>query len=287
VPASTPGARERFAAAGFRSSRLSGFNVGRVNLFGIELDALRMDEAVRVIISLAREGGRCAFVVTPNVDHLMLIERTPALRRAYEDAALVLADGLPVVVASRAFGCAIPERVAGSDLVPAVFDAASPEAPLRVYLLGAGPGVAERAARRIEARWKGVRIVGTYSPPFGFERDAAENERILARLQEAKPDVLVLGLGAPKQEVWVHTHRDRVAAKVALCVGATIDFLAGEKSRAPAWMQRTGLEWVHRMASEPKRLVPRYASNAVGFPRLVLRQWRAQRRARSLDSASR
>lgn len=256
-----------------------GFNVARVDLFGIELDALRMHEAVQAIVAMARSGGRCAFVVTPNVDHLMLIERTEALQRAYADAALVLADGLPVVVASRAFGRPIPERVAGSDLVPAVFDAASPEAPLGVYLLGAGPGVAVRAARRIEARWRGVRVVGTYSPPFGFERDAAENERILAGIRDAKPDVLVIGLGAPKQELWVHAHRDRIAAPVALCVGATIDFLAGEKPRAPAWMQRTGLEWVHRMASEPRRLVPRYAANAAGFPRLVLRQWRAQRGA--------
>ncbi len=253
---------------------------GRVELFGIQIDALRMDEAVNVILSLARGGGDaapCAFVVTPNVDHLLLIERTDALRRAYRDAALVLADGLPVVVAARAFGHPIPERVAGSDLVPAVFDGASEAEPLRVYLLGAGPGVAERAARSVEARWRGVKIVGTYSPPFGFENDAAENERILGKIAEARPDVLVVGLGAPKQEVWVHRYRDRIAARVALCVGATIDFLAGEKPRAPAWMQRSGLEWVHRMASEPRRLVPRYAANAVGFPRLLLRQWRVAR----------
>jgi N-acetylglucosaminyldiphosphoundecaprenol N-acetyl-beta-D-mannosaminyltransferase len=147
-----------------------------------------------------------------------------------------------------------------------------------VFLLGAGPGVADRAARNIASRWPAVHVVGTYSPPLGFERDPQENEAILAKVAAARPDVLMVGLGAPKQELWVDAHRTRIEAAVTLCIGATIDFLAGEKRRAPRWMRRTGLEWLHRVASEPRRLLHRYARDGWVFPQLVWRQWIADSR---------
>jgi N-acetylglucosaminyldiphosphoundecaprenol N-acetyl-beta-D-mannosaminyltransferase len=186
---------------------------------------------------------------------------------------MVLADGAPVLWASRLLRQSLPERVAGSDLVPALFAASSESHPISVYLLGAAPGVADRAAAAIRRQWPGVRVVGTYSPPVGFERDEAENQAILARIQSASPDVLIVGLGAPKQELWVHKYRQRLNAKAALCVGATIDFLAGERSRAPVWMREVGLEWLYRVASEPRRLAARYARDAVIFPRLLAREW--------------
>ncbi len=195
----------------------------------------------------------------------------PALRAAYADAAMVLADGMPLVWTSRLLGHPLPERVTGSDLVPALFTAVPSDRSLRVYLLGAAAGVAERAAANIARRWPAVEVVGTYSPPLGFEHDTVENAAILDRIAAARPDVLVVGLGAPKQELWVHEHRDRIAAPVALCVGATIDFLAGQVARAPAWMQTSGLEWLHRLASQPRRLARRYARDAWIFPQLVLR----------------
>jgi N-acetylglucosaminyldiphosphoundecaprenol N-acetyl-beta-D-mannosaminyltransferase len=246
----------------------------RVELFGVQIDPLRMDEAVGQVLSWSRgDEARCRFVVTPNVDHVVMLQHHDGLRAAYHDAGLVLVDGAPVLWSARLLNRPVPERVAGSDLVPALFDAVREDAPLRVYLLGAGPGVAERAAAKIERQWPGVKVVGTYSPPLGFERDDGENAAIMARIAGAKPDVLVVGLGAPKQELWVHKHREKIAAKVALCVGATIDFLAGEKSRAPRWMQRVGLEWFYRVASEPKRLAARYARDAWIFPRLLAREW--------------
>jgi N-acetylglucosaminyldiphosphoundecaprenol N-acetyl-beta-D-mannosaminyltransferase len=140
---------------------------------------------------------------------------------------------------------------------------------LRVYLLGAAPGVAARAARRIHATWNSVRVVGFRSPPLGFEHCPKENAAILASIEGAEPDLLIIGLGAPKQELWVHAHRSQLRAKVAICAGATIDFLAGERHRAPVWMRRSGLEWLHRLLSEPRRLARRYARGAVVFPRLV------------------
>jgi N-acetylglucosaminyldiphosphoundecaprenol N-acetyl-beta-D-mannosaminyltransferase len=248
----------------------------RIRLFGIEIDALRMNDAVaRVFDWLDQPAGPCRFVVTPNVDHTVLVQTNAELRAAYRDAGLVLADGWPVVAASRLLRRPLPERVAGSDLTPALFAAAQHQRPLRVYLLGAAPGVGERAAKNIRQRWPAVEVVGVYSPPLGFERDEQENRAILDRIRAAAPDVLIVGLGAPKQELWVHRHQHELAARAALCVGATIDFLAGEKRRAPKVLQRIGLEWLHRMLSEPRRLVRRYARDAWIFPQLVWREWRA------------
>jgi N-acetylglucosaminyldiphosphoundecaprenol N-acetyl-beta-D-mannosaminyltransferase len=147
--------------------------------------------------------------------------------------------------------------------------------PLRVFLLGAAPGVAERAAEQIHSQWPGVHVVSCYSPALGFEKSDEQNDAILERIAAAKCDLLVVGLGAPKQELWVSQHRERIAARAALCVGATIDFLAGEKRRAPVWMRRTGLEWLHRMASEPRRLAGRYLRDAIQLPRLMWQEFRA------------
>ncbi len=249
----------------------------RVGLFGFEIDPLSMREAVDEVYAWVDRGGlRCRFVVTPNVDHSVLYQEHAGLRRAYANASLVLADGMPVVAAARLLGRGLKERVAGSDLAPALFEAADVRGGLRVFLLGAAPGVADRAAANIARRWPAVDVVGTYSPPLGFEHDWAENEAILERIVAARPDVLLVGLGAPKQELWVDAHRQRIEAPVALCVGATIDFLAGEKRRAPRWMRRVGLEWLHRMASEPRRLLTRYLRDAWHFPRLVWREWRGR-----------
>ncbi|MGD9722722.1 MAG: WecB/TagA/CpsF family glycosyltransferase [Pirellulales bacterium] len=250
----------------------------RVKLFGCQIDRVRMPQAVaRVYRWLAARSGACRYVVTPNVDHVVMLEHHEGLRRAYDGADLVLADGMPVVLASRLLGRALPERVTGADLVVGLLEAAHERGGISVFLLGAGPGVAEQAQAKVEARWPAVKVVGTYCPPLGFEHDGNENKQILERIRAAQPDVLVVGLGAPKQELWVHAHRQQIAAGVALCVGATIDFLAGHKRRAPLWMQKSGLEWLHRVGTEPRRLAGRYVKDAWRFPRLVWREWARSR----------
>jgi N-acetylglucosaminyldiphosphoundecaprenol N-acetyl-beta-D-mannosaminyltransferase len=253
----------------------------RVKLFGVEIDCVRLDDAVRRILVMARTPGECRYVVTPNLDHSMQLQTNPALRRAYADASLVIADGWPVVLASRLFGDPLPARVTGSDIVPRTFEAVSVRDPLRVFLLGARPGVADKAAVQIEKRYPGTQVVGTHSPALGFEHDDRQNDDIIAQIYASGADLLVVGLGAPKQELWVHRHRARIRARVALCVGATIDFLAGERERAPEWVQRLGGEWIHRMMSEPRRLGPRYLKNALGVPSLLLGEWRTRRALRS------
>lgn len=252
-------------------------NEKRVELFGVEIDAVRMDQAVDRLLEWVDHGeGKCRFVVTPNVDHAVMLQEHEGLQQAYREADMVLADGWPVVLASRLLRQPLPERVPGSDLVPKLFAASQGrDRPLRVFLLGAAEGVADRAAENIHSRWSSVRVVGTYSPPLGFENDETENDKILALIAEAKPDVLVVGLGAPKQELWVQRFHHCLDVSAALCVGATIDFLAGQKKRAPRWLQVLGLEWLHRMLSEPRRLAKRYARDAWVFPQLVWRQWRA------------
>jgi N-acetylglucosaminyldiphosphoundecaprenol N-acetyl-beta-D-mannosaminyltransferase len=244
-------------------------------LFGMQLSRVSMQEATDCVLGWCRapRGDACRYVVTPNVDHAVMFQRRPDLRDAYTDASLVLADGKPIVLAACLFGKSLPERVAGSDLVPTLFAATGNE-PLRVFLLGAAEGVADTAAARIHRDWPAVQVVGTYSPPLGFEHDPAENARILQAIAAAKSDLLVVGFGAPKQELWVHRHHREIDAKVALCAGATIDFLAGHRRRSPVWMRRTGLEWLHRVASEPRRLAGRYARDAWVFPQLLWREWR-------------
>ena len=247
----------------------------RIGLFNYEIDAIRMSDAVELILDWLADGTLdCRFVVTPNVNHTVLLQKHEGLQRVYEDASLVLADGFPLILASRILGRPLPERVAGSELVPILFETASEERKQRVFLLGAAEGVGQRAAETIHARYSGVEVVGIYSPPFGFEKDDEQNRQIIERINDVQPDILVVGLGAPKQELWIHQHRDKIKAKVAFCVGATIDFLAGEKPQAPVWMRRTGLEWIHRICSEPKRLLGRYLHDARVFPKLVWAEWR-------------
>lgn len=245
----------------------------KLELFGIRIDPLTIHQATDHILgTVASNRDDCPFAVTPNVDHIVQLQTDEALKAAYTAADLVLVDGKPVLWAARLLGAAIPGTVPGSDLVPTLFDAAQKRDGLTVFLLGADPGVAERAVNRIAQRWPKVRVIGAYSPPFGFEREEGMNAEIVARINARRPQVLILGLGAPKQENWIRTHRDRLRVGYALCAGATIDFLAGEKKRAPVWLRRIGLEWLHRLLSEPRRLWRRYSRDFLQFPPIVLKE---------------
>ncbi len=251
----------------------------RVHLFGVDIDLLSMAETVGLIRQwLKAPESICKFVVTPNVDHIVKVQTDVGLQAAYNKASLIVTDGKPVVWAANLLGVTIPGTVSGSDLVPAIFDdAQAKQTPLTVFLLGAMPGVAERAKAVIHAKWPMIKVVGTLSPDFGFDKKEADSKAICSIVNASKADLLVLGLGAPKQEVWITHYAPLLTVKVALCVGATIDFLAGEKARAPIWMRKLGLEWLHRMLSEPKRLAKRYFIDAIVFPKLVFCEWLSRR----------
>jgi N-acetylglucosaminyldiphosphoundecaprenol N-acetyl-beta-D-mannosaminyltransferase len=254
----------------------------RINLFGVQIDPITMAETVSIISDWMNiTETECKFVITPNVDHIVQVQSNNALQHAYRSAALVVADGRPVVWAANLLGVNIPEVVPGSDLVPAIFShAQTNKQPIKVFLLGAMPGVADRAKAFIGQQWPIVNVVGTLSPDFGFDKNEIESQKICAIVNASGADLLVLGLGAPKQELWVTKYAENLAVKAALCVGATIDFLAGEKPRAPVWMRKSGLEWLHRMLSEPKRLAKRYVVDAIVFPKIVFKEWLLQRKRR-------
>lgn len=251
----------------------------RIQLFGVEIDLYSMSETVSIIMQWLRQSdNNCKFVVTPNVDHIVKVQTDIGLQAAYKQAALVVTDGKPVVWAASLLGTNIPGTVPGSDLVPAIFDAAQTnKVAIKVYLLGAMPGVADRAQANIQKKWPLVNVVGTLSPDFGFDKSPKESLEICETVNNSGAELLVLGLGAPKQELWVTEYAPYLKVKVALCVGATIDFLAGEKARAPMWMRKVGLEWLHRMFSEPRRLAKRYLVDAIVFPKLVFKAWLLQR----------
>lgn len=257
-------------------------NKQRIDLFGVKIDPLTMKESVVTVLDwIDQKKTDCKFVITPNVDHIVQVQTNVALQVAYQKAALVVTDGRPVVWAAKLLGVNIPETVPGSDLVPAIFDYAQATGKsIKVFLLGAMPGVADQAKVFIAQQWSVVNVVGTFSPDFGFDKNAIESQKICDLVNASGAELLVLGLGAPKQELWVTKYAGSLAVEVALCVGATIDFLAGEKPRAPMWMRKSGLEWLHRMLSEPKRLAKRYTIDAIVFPKIVYKEWLMQRQKR-------
>ena len=251
----------------------------RIHLFGVEIDPVSMTETVDLIAQwLNQTENTCKFVVTPNVDHVVKVQTDIGLQAAYKQAALIVTDGKPVVWAASLLGVNIPGTVPGSDLVPALFDYAQhSKTVVKVFLLGAMPGVADRAKVNIHDKWPLVEVVGTLSPDFGFDKSVADSKAICELINSSGAQLLLVGLGAPKQELWINQYAPEISVKVALCIGATIDFLAGEKARAPMWMRKVGLEWLHRMLSEPKRLAKRYLIDAIVFPKLVFKEWLVRR----------
>jgi N-acetylglucosaminyldiphosphoundecaprenol N-acetyl-beta-D-mannosaminyltransferase len=245
----------------------------RTRTLGIDVDPLTLDQATtRICAWLSESHTRdrpCRYVVTPNLDHAVQLGESEPLRAAYRDAALVLSDGMPLIWASRLLRRGIPERVAGSDLGPQILDQAP--AGTRVYFLGASEEASQRAVEVCREKFPQVEVVGRLSPPRGFEQDPEWSRRILSEINETRAQLVIVGLGAPKQELWTHAHFKQMPGTVVLCIGATIDFIAGAVSRAPIWMQRSGLEWVHRLLSQPGRLASRYAKDAVFFPVLLAR----------------
>ena len=237
----------------------------RINICGAGVDPCGMAEAVRRIVERAASGGPAVHVVTPNAHHVALLQDLESFRVVYRSAWLSLTDGMSLVWASRLLGTPLPEKVSGIDLFQEVC-AAVAGTGLRIFLLGGRPGAAEEAVRVMEARHPGLKLAGTHCPPEGFEQDPHESERAISAVRDAAPHILFVALGAPKQELWMYENRERLGVPVSLGVGATFDFVAGMIRRAPRWMQESGLEWVYRATTEPRRLGKRYM---VTTPRFI------------------
>ena len=227
------------------------FKLGRAHI-----DCVTRQQAIAWVVNAA-QNGPCRYVVTPNSDHIVMLESHAGLQAVYRDAHLVVADGMPLVWASLLLKPRLPERVTGSELMPLLCAEAASKG-LRVFLLGAGPGVARRAQERLEETYPGLKIVGTHCPPLGFEQRPEELEEIIRLLKAADAHLIFVGLGAPKQELWMQQNYQKLDRGVLLGIGAAIDFCAGNVKRAPTWMQKSGTEWVYRLAQEPRRLARRY-----------------------------
>ena len=251
----------------------------RVRIGQLEIDAVTFAQALDKIAQLV-DRGHGGTVFTPNVDHVVKAEHDPQFRRAYSRADLCLADGMPLVWASRFLGSRLPEKVSGSDLVVPLVRLAS-ERRWRTYLLGGGPGVAERAGEKL-ARELGANIVGTDAPIIGSDGADENSEQTLERLRAASPDLVLVAFGAPKQELWIDRFNDRIRPAVAIGVGGSLDFVAGQVRRAPAWMSRSGLEWLFRLLQEPQRMWRRYLIEDPVFVVIVAQSRRRAGRERSI-----
>ncbi len=246
-----------------------------IYLKGIRIHGVTEQQAVRHVIH-ALNHHRGGWVVTPNLDHLRRLTVDRKLRSLYTHATLVVADGMPLVWASRLQGTPLPARVAGSDLIHSLTGAAA-EHGKSVFLLGGDPGTAEGAAHVLRARHGNVRIAGTYCPPVGFESDPAQMRRIIQRLREADPDIIYVALGSPKQEWLIGELRGYLPRAWWLGIGISFSFLSGRVRRAPRWMQQAGLEWLHRLYQEPRRLARRYLVEGLPFAATLLADAAAQR----------
>lgn len=231
----------------------------KVKILGIDVHRLTLQQALEKIIEFI-EQGRPRIVVTANPEIIMRAQIDGEFARILAEAALVTGDGTGVVWASRRLGNPLPERVTGIELLNCLLPIAA-QKQYRIYLLGAAPGVAERAARRMENAVSGLTIVGTH---HGYLNPELE-DRVVADIKEKRPHLLFVAMGAPRQEKWIASHLDELGVPVSIGVGGSLDVWAGEVDRAPVWMQKHGLEWLYRIWRQPARL-----KRAAVIPKFVL-----------------
>jgi N-acetylglucosaminyldiphosphoundecaprenol N-acetyl-beta-D-mannosaminyltransferase len=229
-------------------------------VWGLPLAPLTRDQATEAVMQLI-EAGRPSYFITANVHYAMLTAERPEMRSINDRAAFVLADGAPLVWASRRGPVPLPERVAGSDMIYDICEAAAKHGR-SIYFLGGAEGVAETASRKLQELYPGLKVAGTACP--STEMLLGEGVRqVIADIKAAKPDLLFVALGQPKGELWLSEHLAELGVPVAAQIGATLDFVAGRVRRAPRLLQKIGLEWAYRITTDPARLFPRYLKNAV------------------------
>jgi len=253
------------------------YGFARVHLDGSRVHLLTERRVVTVVRrALARGlGGR---ILTPNVDIVRQARVDPEVRGFFDDATLVVADGMPLVWASRLARNPLPERVTGSSLIWSLSAGLASDRRSVFVLGGDSPSIAETAALRLAGRFPGLAIAGRFSPPFGFDTDPAALDATVATVVEARPDLVYVGVGFPRQERLIGRLRAELPDAWFLGCGMAVNFVAGLQSRAPEWMQKAGLEWAHRLKSEPRRLARRYLREDAPYTLRLLATATATRR---------
>jgi N-acetylglucosaminyldiphosphoundecaprenol N-acetyl-beta-D-mannosaminyltransferase len=244
-----------------------------VNLFGVNFNAVTFEQAVELLSHQAIQRP-AKVVVTPNVDHLVSLADNAPVRSVYTTADFAFADGMPVVWASKLLGRPLPERVTGADLFVALCKIAQ-EREWRINIFGGMPGQEAMLLDRFAVVYPGLEV-NILCPGMGFDYKSAEANAAAEWINSTKPDIVFVCLGFPRQSLWSLHNRPTLDTGLVLCVGAAMEFALGFKSRAPAWMQKTGLEWLWRLASEPAKLWRRYLVRGPRFLSLVFREKRQQ-----------
>ncbi|NMG18219.1 WecB/TagA/CpsF family glycosyltransferase [Brasilonema bromeliae] len=239
--------------------------MNKVKILNLEIDNLSKLELLEKLQS--------GVVFTPNVDHLIKLQEDPEFLQAYSISDYKVCDSQILLYASKFLGTPIKEKISGSDLFPAFYNYHKNNPDIKIFLLGAGIGIASKAQNEINRKTSRNIIVASYSPPFGFEKDEQECQNIINMINSSGATVLVIGVGAPKQEKWVCKYKNMLPhIKIFMALGATIDFEAGNLKRSPKWMSEVGLEWLFRIFCDPKRLWKRYLIDDLPFLRLILKQ---------------
>lgn len=236
-------------------------------LLNTYVNNVNMDETLCEIESFIHQNKK-SYIIAINIDVVIKIENDDYLKMITDHADMVLVDGKPLIWISHLYNQQIKAKVSGSDLVPQVCKMAAQKG-YTIFILGGKDGIAEKAKNNLEKKIPNIRIVGTYAPPFGFEKDKKELDKINIRISEVKPDLMIVCFGCPKQEKFVYENYQKYDAKVSICAGATVDFLAGNIKRAPRWMSEYGFEWFYRFLQEPRRMFRRYFINDVKILRLI------------------
>lgn len=239
----------------------------RIKFMNTYIDNLTMKEALIEIGDLIKKRKN-AYVVTPNVDHIVQLEKDKELGEVYKNANLILTDGKPLIWISKLYGTPIKEKISGSDLFPLLCQMAAKK-NYTMYFLGAAEGVAAKAAENLMKKYPGLNVVGTYSPPWGFENDNEEMQKITNQIKQVNPHILIVALGCPKQEKFILHNHEKLGVPISLGLGASIDFEAGNIKRAPKWMANHGLEWLFRITQDPKRMAKRYLVDDVKILKLI------------------
>lgn len=234
-----------------------------IQIAGVQIHNVNMEESVNRVVQYCKDTSK-HHIATPNLDFIYNANKNVDFKRILNSCALNIPDGMPLVLLSKRLGVPLKEKVSGADFFIEVCRVAAIN-NFTVYLLGAAPGVANQAKIKLEKKFAGLKIVGTLSPSFGFEKNEMESKEIVNEVNEASPDILFVGVGSPKQEFWINANLENLNIKVAVGVGASFDFAAGNLRIPPPLIKKSGFAWLWRLFSEPRRLWKRYLINDLPY----------------------
>lgn len=241
--------------------------LNRVKFMNTYIDNVSKEEAIAHIEKCIKER-KISQITTPNVDQIVRIEKDPYFKEIVDNSELLLVDGTPLMWIAKRYKKPFKEKICGSDLMPELCSIAAKKG-YKVFLLGAAPGVADIAAQKLKETNLGLQIVGTYSPPIGFEKDQQELDHINEILFNSKADMLFVGMGVPKQDIFIYENKEKYQIPTSFAIGGTIDFIAGKQKRAPKWINKIGMEWFYRFLCSPKRMFKRYFVDDVKIIKLA------------------